>query len=221
MGNVLKDELADFKTVIFDMDGTLIDSMWMWHQIDIDYLGKFGIALPEHLQEDIEGKSFTETAIYFKNRFGLTDSLETIKNDWNIMAHDMYCHHVPVKEGVLPFLEYLKSSHYNLGVATSTSRELVDCAFHSLHLHNYFDCIMTASEISKGKPEPDIYLAVAKELNVDPSSCLVFEDILPGIQAGKAAGMKVCAVEDAYSLKIKAEKIKASDYYIHDYYELL
>lgn len=221
MGNILKEDLTDFKAIIFDMDGTLVDSMWMWHQIDIDYLGRFGIELPDHLQESIEGMSFSETAVYFKNRFGLPDSLEKIKEDWNKMAYDLYCHHVPVKDGVLEFLQFLKQNHYKLGIATSNSRELVDSTFQALHLHHYFDCIMTACEVNKGKPAPDIYLGVAKKLDVPASSCLVFEDIIPGILAGKAAGMKVCAVEDAYSSPIKKEKIKASDYFINDYYELL
>ncbi|HKM34948.1 MAG TPA: HAD family phosphatase [Lachnospiraceae bacterium] len=221
MGNILKEDLGDYKAIIFDMDGTLVDSMWMWHQIDIDYLGRFGIALPERLQEDIEGMSFSETAVYFKDRFRLPDSLDKIKDDWNRMAHDRYCHHVPVKEGVLEFLQYLKKNQYKLGVATSNSKELVNSALQALHLHHYFDCIMTACEVNKGKPAPDIYLTVAEKLDVPPYSCLVFEDIIPGILAGKAAGMKVCAVEDAYSSALKNEKIKASDYFISDYFELL
>lgn len=221
MPNILKDDLKNYQAVIFDMDGTLVDSMWMWHQIDIDYLGKFNIEVPDGLQEAIEGMSFSETAIYFKNRFQLSDSLEQIKSDWNRMAHDFYCHHVPVKEGVLEFLQYLKDERYKLGIATSNSRELVDSAFQSLHLDHYFDCIMTSCEVKKGKPAPDIYLAVAKKLDIPVSGCLVFEDIIPGILAGKAAGMKVCAVEDDYSSSLKMEKMNISDYFINDYYELL
>ena len=68
--------LEKIDAVIFDLDGSLVDSMWIWAQIDLEYLGKFGIALPESLQADIEGMSFSETAGYFKNRFGLADSVE-------------------------------------------------------------------------------------------------------------------------------------------------
>ena len=80
--------LKNKKAVIFDLDGTLVDSMWMWKAIDIEYLGRFGIELPATLQKDIEGKSFSETAVYFKETFKLPDSLEKIKSDWNRMAYD-------------------------------------------------------------------------------------------------------------------------------------
>ena len=84
-------ELTDgIQAVIFDLDGTLIDSMWMWKQIDIDYLARHGHPLPEDLQDCIEGMSFSETAVYFKERFGLSDSLDVIKTDWNRMAYNIY-----------------------------------------------------------------------------------------------------------------------------------
>ncbi len=221
MGNILKDKLSEFDAVIFDMDGTLLDSMSMWHQIDIDYLGKFGLEVPKHLQKDIEGFGFTETAIYFKNRFHLPDTIEQIKADWNQMAFDMYCNHIPLKAGAMEFLQWLKRNHYKLGIATSNSHELVQCAFQALKINQFFDCVVTSCDVNKGKPSPDIYLKVASKLNVVPSSCLVFEDILPGIMAGKAAGMKVCAVEDVYSADIKDKKIDSADYFIENYFELI
>ena len=79
---------------------------------------------------------------------------------------------------------------------------------------------MTGCDVAKGKPAPDIYLAVAGELGVEPERCLVFEDIIPGIVAGKAAGMKVCAVEDFYSISQKEEKAAAADYYIADFIQM-
>ena len=76
------------KAVIFDLDGTLMDSMWMWTDIDIEYLGRYGYELPPDLQNEIEGMGFTETATYFKNRFRLPQPLEEIKKEWNRMAYD-------------------------------------------------------------------------------------------------------------------------------------
>ncbi len=219
--NPLKNELSQYEAFLFDLDGTLVDSMWMWHAIDIEYLGRFGIALPERLQQDIEGMSFSETAVYFKERFQLSDSLDTIKADWNRMACDKYRHEVPLKEGVLDFLRYARQKGIPMGVATSNSRELVEHAAEALSLHDYMSCIMTACEVSRGKPAPDIYLAVADRLGVPPEKCLVFEDILPGIRAGKTAGMKVCAVEDVYSSDIRDEKRQLADYFIDSYTELI
>ena len=213
--------LTDIKAVIFDLDGSLVDSMWMWYQIDVEYLGRFGLTVPEGLQKSIEGLSFSETAVYFKNRFGIPDSLEEIKDTWNRMAWDKYMKEVPLKPGAAAFLQYCKEHHIRLGIATSNSRELVENIAQVHGLDKYFSCIMTGCDVGRGKPAPDIYLAVASRLQVAPKECLVFEDIIPGIMAGKAAGMKVCAVEDAYSIEQTQEKKELADYYITDFYEIM
>ena len=209
------------EAVIFDLDGSMVDSMWLWKAIDIEYLGKFGITLPENLQACIEGMSFSETAAYFKERFNLPDDLDTIKEDWNRMAWNKYSYEVPVKEGVKELLEYCMKHGIKAGIATSNSRELVENVVKVHGLNQYFECIMTGCDVAKGKPAPDIYLAVAKELDVAPENCLVFEDIIPGIQAGKAAGMRVCAVYDKYSEYQDNEKRIQADYYTYHFKELI
>ncbi len=209
------------EAVIFDLDGSMVDSMWIWRAIDIEYLGRFGIELPENLQACIEGMSFSETAAYFKERFRLPDDLETIKADWNRMAWDKYAHDVPLKEGVVELLEYCTGHGIKTGIATSNSRELVENVIRAHDLNSYFDCIITGCEVAKGKPSPDIYLAVAQKLGVSPQNCLVFEDIIPGIQAGKAAGMRVCAVYDRYSEYQDKEKKRLADYYTYRFRELM
>ncbi len=213
--------LKEIRAVIFDLDGTLVDSMWMWKSIDIEYLGRYGIQMPEDLQQSIEGMSFSETAIYFKERFGLKDSLDQIKGDWNEMAWDKYMHEVPLKAGVRELLAYLKQDHIAMGIATSNSRELVDLVVEKLGIKEYFSSIRTSCEVSKGKPSPDIYLLVAEDLGVEPVHCLVFEDVLQGIMAGKNAGMKVCAVHDEHSAKELEEKIELSDYYVEAMTEVI
>ena len=212
--------LKNKKAVIFDLDGTLVDSMWMWKAIDIEYLGKFGIPLPPTLQKDIEGMSFSETAVYFKETFQIPDSLDKIKADWNQMAYDKYTKEVPLKNGVGEFLERCKENGIKLGIATSNSRELVDATLEALKIREYFDCVMTAREVTKGKPAPDIYLAVAENIGVNPKDCLVFEDIEMGILAGKSAGMEVCAVEDDFSMNQIDKKKELADYYIKDYFDI-
>ncbi len=209
--------LKDIDAVIFDLDGSLVDSMWVWRTIDVEYLGRFGIPLPEDLHSGIEGMSFHETALYFKDRFEIPDSLEQIKADWNKMAWDKYCGEVPLKKGVLDFLQNCVNCGILLGIATSNSRELMEALAKTHGIRQYFSCIMTGSEVPRGKPAPDIYLAVAGQLKVSPGRCLVFEDILPGIQAGRSAGMRVCAVEDAYSEADREKKAALADYYIEDY----
>lgn len=209
------------EAVIFDLDGSMVDSMWVWKSIDREYLGRFGIPLPDDLQACIEGKSFSETAAYFKERFALPAELHTIKADWNRMAWDKYTHEVRMKEGVPELLQHCKKRGIKMGIATSNSRELVENIVSVHRLEEYFGCIMTGCDVAKGKPAPDIYLAVADALKVNPEKCLVFEDIVPGIQAGKAAGMKVCAVYDRYSQYQEAEKRRLADYYTYHFRELI
>lgn len=212
--------LKNIGAVIFDMDGSLVDSMWMWRAIDIEYLGRYGIPLPENLQSEIEGMSFGETALYFKEHFPIPDSLEEIKQTWNRMAWDKYIYEVPLKKGIPEFLNGCRTHGIRLGIATSNSRELVENVAATHQLREYFTSIVTGSDVERGKPSPDIYLEAAGQLGILPSECLVFEDIVAGIQAGKNAGMRVCAVEDAYSAHDRERKKELADYYIEDYMDL-
>ena len=207
--------------VIFDLDGTLVDSMWMWRQIDIEFLGERGIALPEDLQQKIEGMSFRETAVYMQERFQLKETVEELMDIWNKMAFEKYKNEVPLKRGIQKFLEHLKACQIKMGIATSNSPLLVETVLKAQGIFEYFDSIHTANEVEKGKPAPDIYLLVAKDLGVEPEKCLIFEDIVQGIMAGKNAGMTTCAVYDDYSKNDDANKRATADYYIEDYEQII
>lgn len=213
--------LREKRAVIFDLDGTLVDSMWMWKAIDIEYLGRFGLSCPPDLQKAIEGMSFSETAIYFKERFSIPDSTDEIKAEWTRMSIDKYRTQVPLKKGAGEFLQSLKERQIPMGIATSNGRHIVDAVLTALKIDGFFSNITTGCEVAMGKPAPDIYLKVAKELGASPETCLVFEDVPAGIQAGKAAGMTVVAVEDPFSRKMRWEKEELADYFISDFLELL
>lgn len=211
----------NIEAVLFDLDGTLVDSMWMWRQIDVEYLARFGHELPEQLQKNIEGMSFTETAVYFKETFAIPRTLEKIKSDWNEMTMEKYRTEVFFKPGAKEFLEKLKANGKKTAICTSNSRELVEAVVDALGMRPYIDFIITACDVEKGKPSPDIYLKAAEVLGAAPKECLVFEDVPAGIQAGKAAGMRVIAVEDDFSRDMKEEKMKLADRFIENYNELL
>ncbi len=209
------------KAVLFDLDGTLVDSMWMWKDIDMEYLGKYGITLPPELQEYIEGMSFSEVSAYFKEAFGIKESLEEIKSEWVSMAKYKYTHEVPLKPGALRFLKHLKEQGIPMGIATSNSRDLLDAVLESLEISPYFDCCMTSCEAGAGKPAPDIYLKVAKILKTEPKDCLIFEDTPAGILAGNRAGIPVCAMADENSAGRKDQILQMADYYAETFDQVL
>ena len=211
----------EIKAVIFDLDGTLVDSMGLWKDIDIAFLGERGIAYQDDLQGKIEGMSFTETAVFFKKYYQLDESVEELKAIWNRMAEQKYRYEVPAKQGVMEFLSLLKSRGIKMGIATSNSPELIQAVNEAHHFDSYMSCIVTSCSVNRGKPAPDVYLEAARRLHVLPEECLVFEDIVKGIEAGKNAGMQVCAVEDAYSAGQREMKKAISDYYIETYEEMI
>lgn len=214
------DLLMDVDAVIFDLDGTLIDSMGVWESIDEEYLGRFGIPMPEDLQEAISGISVTQTAIYFKETFGISDSIQEIISDWNDMAMEHYTNRAPLKGGALLFLKYLKHRQIPCAIATSNSRDLTRAVLESHGITRYFQAVVTGEDIHKGKPEPDVYLEAAARLGARPSRCLVFEDIPYGIMAAARAGMGCAAVFDTFSAGEDDEKRRLADYYIRDYLDI-
>lgn len=208
----------DVEAVIFDIDGTLLNSMTVWADIDDIFLEKYNLTEPENFHEGMEGMSYSETADYFLRIFPtLTQTSKELQEEWYEMAYDIYGSDVTMKKGAYNFLHHLKQSGYKLGVATSNHREL---ALHALRAHGVdtlFDSIWTSGEAGAGKPAPDVYLKVAESLEVSPEHCLVFEDVPMGVLAGKNAGMKVCAVEDEFSKSQREKKREYADYYINDY----
>lgn len=210
--------LKDIDAVIFDMDGTLIDSMWIWTDIDEKYMEKYHLTEPENFGKGMEGMSFSETAQYFLKVFpSLNLTPEEVMEEWTQMAYERYVTQVELKKGVREFLALLKEWGIKLGIATSNGRTLVDGTLNALNIVSFFDSVKCACEAGAGKPAPDVYLLAAEELGVKPERCLVFEDVCMGILAGKNAGMKVCAVEDDFSKLQRDEKRELADYYIQDY----
>lgn len=213
--------LEGIKACLFDMDGTLLDSMHIWKEIDIAFLGRFGLELPKNFQNEIEGMSFTETAQYVKKQYHIPLSVEEIINTWNEMAFQKYANEIFFKEGAFEFVKQLKQKGIRTAICTSNSRELVNAVEAHLGFGAYFDTIVTSCEVGAGKPAPDVYLEAARRVGIEPKACMVFEDIVPGLMAGKNAGMKLCAVEDTFSIDQREEKKKLADYYIENYFELL
>ena len=211
----------NIKGVIFDLDGTLIDSMWVWDQIDMEYLNEKNLDVPENLADEIGHLSFNQVAVYFKERFKLEDSLDEIKKRWSDMAYYHYSTDIKLKEGVVEFLQYLKKSNIKIGLATSNSHALLEIVLKNNNIYDYFDAITVTDEVSVGKHEPDVYLLAAKKLGVSPDECLVFEDIIQAIRGAKKARMKVVGVADSRSVNDRDEIISLTDKFITNFNEMI
>ena len=214
--------LENIDAVIFDMDGTLLDSMWIWPDIDDVFLEKYNLQKPEGFHEGMEGKSYTETAQYFLDLFpSLTQTKEEIMEEWNEMAHDRYISQVKLKPGAKEFILAMKVQGKKIGIATSNSRFLVNDTLKAMNIEDLFDSVRTSCEAGAGKPAPDVYLLVANDLKVNPAKCLVFEDVPMGIMAGVNAGMKTCAIDDDFSRPQNDKKRELADYYINDFNDIM
>lgn len=210
--------LEDIEAVIFDMDGTLIDSMWIWPSIDQDFFAKYNLVEPEGFYDGMEGMSYSEVARFFLKVFpSLSQTPEQIMDEWTDMAYERYMNQAPLKDGVYDFIMEMRRQGKKIGIATSNGRTLVEDTLRALGVSDCFDVVRTACEVAHGKPAPDVYLLVAEEMGTAPERCLVFEDVPMGIMAGKNAGMKVCAVDDAFSRVQEEKKRKLADYYIYGY----
>ena len=213
--------LQDIDAVIFDMDGTLIDSMWLWVAIDEEYLKRYGLTEPDSFHEDMEGRSFLEVAEYYRSIFpSLQKTTEEIVKEWYEMAYYKYTHEVPLKRGARDFIERMRAEGRKIGIATSNSSMLAEDTLNARGVWELFDCVKTSYEAGAGKPAPDVYLLAAEALGASPDRCLVFEDVPAGIQGGKNAGMRVCAVEDDFSKRWLEKKRGLADYYIQDYEDI-
>ena len=213
-----KDKL---NTVIFDLDGTLIDSMGIWTKVDVEFLKKRNISVPKNLFEDIEGgNSFTEIAAYFKKKFKLPESISEIMNEWTQMVAQHYKTDVKLKAGVRKLLEFLKLKNVKMGIGTSNNEYLTRTVLEANGVLKFFDSIVIGSDKIKGKPFPDIFLRVAEELNAAPEKCLVIEDVLVGVRAAKNAGMKVFAIYDEYSVSEKESIRNIADFYAENFSQI-
>ncbi|MCR5590179.1 MAG: HAD family phosphatase [Lachnospiraceae bacterium] len=215
-----KEIFQEKEAVLFDLDGTVIDSMWIWRQIDMDYFARYALDMPDTYQQEIEGLSFYETAKYTQENYINWISVETMMKEWNDMAYEHYAHIVKPKASVVQFLEYLKNTGHKLGIVTSNSRILCHVTLKNNRIFNFFDSIITSEDCTAGKPAPDVYLMSAEALNVSCDKCIVFEDLCNGIIAGKNAGMATVAVHDDYSLYQWDMKRGMADYSIMSYKEI-
>lgn len=208
------------KAYIFDLDGTLLDSMGIWEQIDVDFLAERGLDVPPDYIDAISSLTFPEAARYTIKRFNLSGSVEDLLSEWNSMAIHAYGNTVLMKPYAKEYLYSIKQKGAKLGIATSLPAELYEPALHNHGIIELFDCICSTDEVPNGKTSPDVFLLAAKKLGISPEECIVFEDIPEAIKSAKLAGMTVYGVYDEASKEHWRLIKEIADGIIYDFAEL-
>ncbi len=213
----LKELVDNSKAIIFDLDGTLIDSMNVWSDIDKEFFKMHDLPFEEDYQKEIGHKGLKEIAAYTKSRYNLKESEDEIVTIWLDMAKEAYAYKISLKEGVKSFLDYLKSNNIKMGIATSNSLELTELVLKHHDIYKYFSKVVTVNELKTNKGSPDIYLHISDSFGLTPNECIVFEDLLTGIKTAKKAGYKVVGVKEKASLDKEKEIREITDLYISNY----
>ena len=192
----------DKQLVIFDMDGTMLESMKFWRILTRDYVKQIGLEWTEQLDKDVESFSIRETADYLvDNQLADHSSEEIMKLCFERMAH-YYEHEVYVKDGVLPYLDHLRDKGVRMSVATATHRDLALPVLERLDMMQYFDELVCVSDIGVSKKKPDIYLKCAEFWDQEPEDVAVFEDAPYALRTAAAAGFyTVLMYDDVFALE--------------------
>ena len=210
-----------FTAAIFDLDGTLLDSTWVWQAVDRAFFEDRGMALPEDYARAIQGMSFRETAEYTVRRFGLSETVEEVMAGWTRATAEAYAHQVAMKPGALAFLRALKRAGVKLAVATANRRELFVPTLERWGALPLFDAICTSAEVGDaGKGDGALFRLAAEKLGAAPGECVVFEDTLEGVRGARAAGMRACAVRDAGNNHHRNQIAALADDVIEDFAEM-
>ena len=204
------------KGAIFDLDGTLLDSMFIWDTIGEEYLRSLGKEPHEDLKETFMTLTLEEAAVYYREHYGVTLSVKEIVDGVNAMVEQTYRTKVTLKPGIAEYLAWLKGNGVRMCVATVTDRYLVEETLERLGVRHYFSEIFTCAEVGFGKDKPVIYQKALEHLETEKRDTYVFEDMLFALNTAKTDGFPTVGVYDRHEAH-QDELKELSDYYIRDF----
>ena len=186
------------EALIFDVDGTLLDSMTVWNQADTVFLNSRGFEVTPDYTDYVKSVRIEDAAVYTKERYNLPDTPGQIMAEWKAFVNRAYAEEVPLKEGAYEYLLEARRQGFKIACATALTRENIDASFGRLKIHDMFDVIVALDDMPHlpDKSEPDIYLHTASLLHADPHATVIFEDVPVALQGASKGGFITCAVRD-------------------------
>ncbi len=213
--------MKKLKYKIFDLDGTLLDSMAAWRNLGKDYLLQKGINPPDNLNEIIAAMSMIESAAYFQKAFKIDLSAEEIIKEIKMLIENKYKYEFKLKPYVKEYLQKLKDENSVMCIVTATPLKLAKAALERNEIKKYFSFVISCDEVGLGKNKPDIFLLAANRLNAEPFEIAVYEDADFALITAKEAGFYTIGVYDDYFKNERKDIELIGDIYIESFKELL
>ncbi len=208
------------KYAIFDLDGTVLDSMGIWQNIDAEFLKKHSLGDSEKYFEETRGMNFMQFALYTIEKYHMDRTPESLMKEWDEMARKEYETTVQAKPGAVKFIKKLHGMGVKLAVATSNYEAMYKPALVRLGIYDLFDTFCETHNSLEGKSNPKIYLEAVKNLGGTPEACAVFEDIIIGIRSANSAGFTTFAVADKHSKADEPFLRKEAFRFTYDYSDI-
>lgn len=209
-----------FKGAIFDVDGTILDSMAVWENMTSRFLGRYGVEMTAEMAARFKDMTLEESLPLIISEFGIDMDEKSIFEEFNRMACEEYIKNVPAKPGAAEYIKRIAEHGVKIAIATSGFPEACRGAFERLGIAKYISAYAFSSEVGVDKTNPDIYLLAAKRIGIKIEDCMVFEDIYAGVCGAKRAGAMTTAVFDRSSAAETEQLKKSADRYISEWSEL-
>lgn len=208
------------KGVIFDMDGTLIDSMNVWKEADKKFLNSYGIEPDKEYFNKISSLTFAEGSEYIIKRYGIKKTADEVAKELTEICYKEYAFNLKLNEGVYDYILKLHKDKIKMAVATSCIRSMCEAVLKRNGIFNFFDALVFSDEVGSNKSKPDIYIKAAELIKVNPKECIVFEDAVHAAKGALSAGMTVIGVYDEYSKENEEEMRKICHKFIYSFKEM-
>ena len=214
-------KIENIKLFLFDLDGTILDSLEIWNDIDLLFFKNHNLIMGEDYHIAIAPLTLEETATYTKNTYKLDIDEEQIMKEWSDLAIKEYAENVNLKKGVKEFLDYLKNKNVHLAIATSCNEEMFKPCLERYGIVSYFEHFYTSQNLKINKSNTNFFKEILNEYKIEPDQILFFEDSLASMKCAKSLGFNVVAVMDKKWEKQKEEIIASSDNKIEDFSQFI